>query len=742
MVDRKPPTVQLLRSAVARQWQPLAVAGRLSEPATVSVNGKPLTVKDDRVTVRYLPPLPAMLTFTITDLAGNRAVEHFPVHVVPRTPAAPIRAVHVTAYGWADASLRAGVLSLIAEHRINAVEIDLKDESGIAGFDPAIPLAREIGAARKIYDLQALIAQLHAKGIRVIGRIVCFRDPLLAARAWTSGRRDWVIQTPDGQPYSGYGGFTNFASAEVRQYQIDIAVTAAKAGIDDILYDYVRRPDGPISSMAFPGLHGTPEQAIVAFLRETRLALAPYGTFLGASVFGVAADRPHEVAQDIPAIARTVDYVSPMVYPSHWGPGEYDVPDPNSQPYLIVQRSLKAFQRDVKNTGARIVPWLQDFTLGVTYGSAQVQAQIQAARADGINEFLLWDPAVTYTAAALTPNAPAATVRLPQRAQADGAPSSGANPVSSPKRATRVATAVATPTGLKPNELGVIPVIMHHEIRPDRVGSYDQTPGEFRAELATLWRQHYWPVRAEDVVDRNLRRVPAGWTPVVLTFDDSTQYQFFYEADGKTIKPTTAIGVYLDFVRAHPKWPLAGTFYVLRDPFAGIPQGRSILRWLVAHGFELGDHTFDHIPLNTLDATKVQQELMKGAEVIERAMPGYRIQTIALPLGAMPHPSSLAERGSWNGKTYGPFAVFLDGAEPSPSPYSVKFDPAGIPRIRSSHLPWDGTADYTWNMWLHQLAASPEQRYVSDGDPTRLTFPRDELSDLQPRFRAEARTYG
>ena len=126
-----------------------------------------------------------------------------------------------------------------------------------------------------------------------------------------------------------------------------------------------------------------------------------YDVFLGASVFGVAATRPLEVAQDIPAMAREVDYIAPMLYPSHWAPGEYGVSHPNGQPYAIVRRSLADFKRQTKGTGARVVPWLQDFSLGVRYGPAQVRAQIRAARDLGIREFLLWDPLVTYTAAAL-----------------------------------------------------------------------------------------------------------------------------------------------------------------------------------------------------------------------------------------------------------------------------------------------------------------------------------------------------
>src|SRR5207237_1662045 len=110
-----------------------------------------------------------------------------------------------------------------------------------------------------------------------------------------------------------------------------------------LLYDYVRRPDGPISTMVFPGLKGSPSAAIVAFLRQTRLALRPYGTYLGASVFGIAATRPDQIAQNVPAMARQLDYVAPMVYPSHWHDGEYGVADPNAEPYKIVERALTDF---------------------------------------------------------------------------------------------------------------------------------------------------------------------------------------------------------------------------------------------------------------------------------------------------------------------------------------------------------------------------------------------------------------
>ena len=738
-VDTTPPSIRLDAPAKAKQHQALVVNGAVEPGSRLRVGGHPTVVREGRFAVRVAPPLPRTLMLKAVDGAGNRATRRVPVEIIPRRPPVPVRAVHVTFYGWADADLRRGVMKLIDERRINTIEIDLKDESGVVGFDAPVPLGRRIGAVQRIYDLDAVVRKMHARGIRVIGRLVCFRDPILAQAAWKRGDRSQVVQTPDGGLYAGdYGGFTNFAAPTVRKYNVDVAVAAARAGVDDVLYDYVRRPDGPRSSMVFPGLRGTPERAIVEFVRETRHALDPYGTYLGVSVFGVAATRPREVAQDIAGMARESDYVAPMVYPSHWGPGEYNVSDPNRQPYDIVLRSLRDFTKQTKGTGARVVPWLQDFTLGVSYGPAEVRAQIRAARRDGIDEFILWDPAVTYTSQALEANA-----RTGRRGLAHPRKGQPAAPVATGKRTdtTNQTTQPKRVAGRLPNELGEVPVIMHHEIRSDRVGDYDQTPAEFRTEIERLWAQGYWPVRAADLVAGRLGSVPAGKTPVVLTFDDSTKFQFSYDARGR-IKHDTAIGILLAFQRAHPKFPLAGTFYVNREPFAGVAEGKQMLRWLVDHGFELGNHTKDHIPFHELAGpTDVQRELVLGNEVITDAVPGYRVQTMALPLGVQPKPASLALHGRWSGRSYTFRGVMLVGAGPVASPFSTSFDEARVPRIRSGHLPWNGEADFGAWYWLRELNHHPERRYVSDGDPTTITFPRTLADRLRPRFRARANAY-
>ena len=155
--------------------------------------------------------------------------------------------------------------------------------------------------------------------------------------------------------------------------------------------------------MRFAGLENPTaaalEQAIVDFVHRAATRLEGTKTRLGVSVFGIAAKYPEQIAQDVRALARTVDYIAPMVYPSHWRSGNYNVVDPANSPYDIVSRSLKDFRLQMQGTDAAMMPWLQDFSLapGRTYGADEVRAQITAAREQNATGFLLWDSKVTYS---------------------------------------------------------------------------------------------------------------------------------------------------------------------------------------------------------------------------------------------------------------------------------------------------------------------------------------------------------
>jgi peptidoglycan/xylan/chitin deacetylase (PgdA/CDA1 family) len=245
-------------------------------------------------------------------------------------------------------------------------------------------------------------------------------------------------------------------------------------------------------------------------------------------------------------------------------------------------------------------------------------------------------------------------------------------------------------------------------------------------------------VRAIDFVTGRMD-VPAGKSPVVMTFDDSTKEQLSLDARGN-VKPDTAIGILLAFHRKHPKFKPAGTFFVNREPFAGVREGPEMLRWLNAHGFEIANHTKDHIPLDRLSAEQARRQLALGQKVVTDALPNAKVRDFALPLGMWPTPRSIAWRGTWHGMSWHELGVFLVGAEAAKSPFSKTFDPHSIPRIRTTP-PGVGEQEWGSSWWLDILERERGRRYVSDGDPNTVSFPRAREGRLAPRFAARAKPY-
>ena len=426
-IDKTPPKIAILSGQDRNErWKPVTITGTVDEASRVFVDGRAVALRNGIFTKTLPTPPVQPVEVRAIDQAGNSALAPVDIKVIPRATTRPVRAVHVTAIAWKSATIRAAIYRQFERRMLTAVELDLKDERGIVGYNSQSSLGKRIGAVRPEYDLADAVREVHSRGGRVIGRLVAFRDPELASWAWANGRKDMVVQNPAGYPYSSSGGFTNLASDDVRSYNLSIAVEAARAGVDEILYDYVRRPDGPIESMRFPGLPDSPSDEIVRFLQQTQLALKPTNALLGASIFGIAAGRrgPDEIAQDVPRMSRYLDVVAPMLYPAGWAKGEYEVADPERQPGQIVERVLRKFQEETAGTGARVVPWLQDYTIAVQYTGAQVREQVAAAERVGVGEFMLWNPYVEYHFDGLDPLPTAAPVAAgSEAAPGDGSPS-------------------------------------------------------------------------------------------------------------------------------------------------------------------------------------------------------------------------------------------------------------------------------------------------------------------------------
>lgn len=314
----------------------------------------------------------------------------------------------------------------------------------------------------------------------------------------------------------------------------------------------------------------------------------------------------------------------------------------------------------------------------------------------------------------------AAEKRLPARS-ASPVPSASATP-SAP---------ASDPAAVGANELGAIPVLMYHQITAKARRVYDMTPEAFGAQLQSLYDAGYRPVTAAAMAAGRMD-LPAGRSPVVLTFDDSTFDQARIGPDGHPT-PDSALGILEAFERAHPDFTATATFFVNSTPQPFVEP--AVLPWLAANGYEIGAHTRTHADLGKLDDAGVQAEIGRDVAALEAAIPGYTVQTLAVPFGVYPRTRSLVRAGMHEGVPYSLDAVFGVAEISSPSPFSTRFDVYNIPRLDT------GLGVRDAQDALARLAADPSLRYVSDGDPDRISFPADRADRLSSAFADRARPY-
>jgi hypothetical protein len=331
--------------------------------------------------------------------ASAPAPRHRAAKPVPpeRTPLpVEMRGVHMT---MGLASLRGKLDEYLAltAYGLNTLELDVKDESGQVGFvSSKLPkLARVDGAARPYYDPQLVVANAHARGVYLIGRVVVFEDPTLSL-----ARPDMALVYRDGSRWLNNAGlgWANEYDKRVWAYNVGIAEAAARAGFDEIQFDYVRFPsDGNVSQIVYRNRVAEAKGATIArFVAYAARRLHPLGVRVSVDLFGLAATHDLRIGQVPRRLGKLVDAIYPMVYPSHYHPGEYLILDPNAQPGRVVAHSLLDYRRALRRSKVRIVPWLQDFSLGKAYTGVDVANQITAARLQHANGFMLWNPEGVY----------------------------------------------------------------------------------------------------------------------------------------------------------------------------------------------------------------------------------------------------------------------------------------------------------------------------------------------------------
>lgn len=272
---------------------------------------------------------------------------------------------------------------------------------------------------------------------------------------------------------------------------------------------------------------------------------------------------------------------------------------------------------------------------------------------------------------------------------------------------------------VRPNEIGTIFVVMYHGIMDNP--PYHRTEADFKKDLQYMYDHKYRPISIEDYVNNNIT-VEAGYTPIVLTFDDglSTSFALMKDENGNLVpKPGTAVAMMEDFYKEHPEFGKAATFYINGDDAFGEGEGtyEERLQWLVDNGYSLGNHTATHADLASSDAAKIQKELAIVSGKIKKVLPGQLVNTLAYPFGQRPgdYPE-LIKDGTHEGITYHNDLAFRVGySAPYVGPNHVSFQPYNHPRVTASE-------GYDWDLWFafKYYEENDYLRYISDGDPDTI----------------------
>jgi len=397
-------------------WPSPIVTGRVLDAERKPLAGASIVVRGVEIRTdaegafkaERVPPDAALLVklpgFEKTYVAPTRG----PVEVVLKPQA--IKAAYLTYYGVGDRGIRGRVLDLASRTELNAVVIDVKGDRGWILYQTEVPQALAAGAQgpATLRDFDGLMADLKARGIYTIARIVTFKDNILA-----NARPDLaVIDTRTGKPWIDNEklAWVDPFQEEVWAYNIAIGQEAIRRGFDEVQFDYVRFPtDGKLNAARYakPNSRETRLPAIAAFLAKARTELGASGAFVAADLFGYTAfnENDTDIGQRIEELAPHLDFICPMVYPSGYHKGIPGHPNPMLVPGKVVFESVRLIRKRAGVNVVRVRPWLQDFKDYAfdrrIFGVNEVTAQIRGAEEAGAPGWMLWNPRNDYTAAAL-----------------------------------------------------------------------------------------------------------------------------------------------------------------------------------------------------------------------------------------------------------------------------------------------------------------------------------------------------
>lgn len=357
------------------------------------------------------------------DIINQRVVNYI------ETPK-PLKAVYMSSWVASTKTLRQKIVDLVKRTEINAIVIDVKDYTGKIAFTTENPLINELGSSEnRIRDMKEFIDYLHENDIYVIGRIAVFQDPFLAKK-WRSEaitelnnkNNLWKDAKCKREIARGKEELCTYwvdaGSPKVWDYITTVGEEAYKIGFDELNFDYVRFPtDGDMKDIYFPHSQDKDKtEVMTSFFKhlhdhfvlknETNNLPRPK---ISIDIFGMVTTNPDDlnIGQQLESLAPYFDYIAPMVYPSHYPTGWNNITKPAEKPYEVIKLSMSKPMERLTAIGEdpnKLRPWLQDFNLGATYTPEMIKAQMKALNDIGLDSWMLWDPANTYTEGALLSN--------------------------------------------------------------------------------------------------------------------------------------------------------------------------------------------------------------------------------------------------------------------------------------------------------------------------------------------------
>ena len=367
--------------------------------------------EDIPITWEEIPNTEEDIADTSTDVADNssQVPEESLGNDMAKLLIPPVKVKGIYVTGPAAGSERMEqLIDLVSSTELNTMVIDVKNDEGNLTYKMEVPASANLEAGiRYVKDMPALVERLHQQGIYVIARIVCFKDPVLAA-----ARPELALRLPNGKAVMDANGlaWVNPYKEEVWDYLCTLAECASRDGFDEIQFDYVRFPIGNDANAADYGVDMSTyprEAGLTDFFDYASKRLHEKQIIFGADLFGtiIGSDVDRDrTGQNYLSIAEHTDAICPMIYPSHYANGTFGMNVPDQYPYETIANALQLSKEELGETDSPkgvVRPWLQCFNAiwvdgHITYGSKEVHDQIQAVYDAGYEEWFLWHASNHY----------------------------------------------------------------------------------------------------------------------------------------------------------------------------------------------------------------------------------------------------------------------------------------------------------------------------------------------------------